>query len=81
MNLIAEYCELLKITGKYKCLLCGYEEQVGGKLDDGPIVVNSKVLNVKATYSCSRVKAIAEAEIKHVCRAHLAQAPGPVTQR
>ena len=70
-ELIAEYCELTKITGKYKCLICGYEEQVGGKFDDGPVVVHSRVLDVKATFSCSRVKAIAEAEIKHVWHEHL----------
>lgn len=69
--LIAEYCELTKITGKYKCLICGYEKQVGGKLNDGPITVHSKVLGVSVTFSCSRVKEIADAEIRHMMHNHI----------
>jgi hypothetical protein len=56
---------------KYKCHLCDYEKDIIGKTDDGPIRVHSKVLGVTAIFSCSLVKGICEAEIRHVMATHM----------
>jgi hypothetical protein len=50
----------------YQCQVCGYREEVGGRTDDGPIIIHSRVLGVTAMFENSAVKAVAEAEIRHV---------------
>ncbi len=55
---------------KYRCKLCGYEEEVAGSASDGPIIVHSKVLGVTAKYASSLVKDIADAETRHVIKTH-----------
>lgn len=53
--LIHEYSRLCAQLGIYKCLHCGHE-------------AISKVLDIKAVFANTRIKAIAEAEIRHVRR-------------
>jgi len=66
--LIHEYSRLCAQLGIYKCLHCGHEEKVSGSLSSGPVVAISKVLDIKAVFANTRIKAIAEAEIRHVRR-------------
>lgn len=70
--LIQEYNSLCGRLGKFKCLHCGYEEKVGGSLRSGPVSAVSRLLGVRVTYANTRVKAMADAEIRHVGRTHLA---------
>jgi hypothetical protein len=57
----------------YQCQVCGYREEVGGRTDDGPIIIHSRVLGVTAMFENSAVKAVAEAEIRHVTLRRCAQ--------
>lgn len=54
----------------YRCPICGYEEKIVGRTDDGPISIHSKILGVTATFKNSEVKAITEAESRHVTKMH-----------
>jgi len=58
------------MTDEYFCHVCGFRKKVGGREDDGPIVVKSVPMQLKVIYSCSRVKNIADTEIRHVVKEH-----------
>jgi hypothetical protein len=56
---------------KYRCHLCEHEEEVAGSASDSTeVVAHSKVLGVTVRYVNGLVKHLAEAEVRHVTKAH-----------